>query len=329
MLTTYISILLCGFLASFFLIFALKKILPAYRFLLSSSGIPLAGGIGIGISFLCIGLASLFIYGAFSPQSKSLIFSSFIMLIFGIFDDWREMSVGAKLAVQIFATALLVFSGVRTQIVFLSPALNTLLTFVWVIGIINALNHLDVMDGLAGTVALIVSHAFFVVSVLNKNMETAFLSLALSAGVFGFLFYNLPPARVYMGNAGSHFLGFVLAGVAVMISYASSDRKLALLTPLLIVGFPVFDTAFLIVVRMRKERSVFKKSNDHLALRFLKKGYSKNKALASMSGLALLFACAGVGLSQSPNIIGAGLVSAVLVMSAGISLAMGRVEIHG
>jgi UDP-GlcNAc:undecaprenyl-phosphate GlcNAc-1-phosphate transferase len=283
----------------------------------------------MGVAFLCIGLAGLSLYGALSFQSKSVIFSSFIMLIFGVFDDWRELSVSAKLVVQVFATALLVFSGVRTQIVFLSPALNTLLTFFWVIGIVNALNHLDVMDGLAGTVAFIISHAFFVVSVLNKNMETALLSLALSASVCGFLFYNLPPARVYMGNAGSHFLGFVLAAVAVMISYASSDRKLALLTPLLIVGFPVFDTAFLIVVRMRKEKSIFRKSNDHLALRFLKKGYSKNKSLVSMSGLALFFACAGVGLSQASNIVGVSLVSAVLLMSAGVSLAMGRVEIHG
>jgi UDP-GlcNAc:undecaprenyl-phosphate/decaprenyl-phosphate GlcNAc-1-phosphate transferase len=231
--------------------------------------------------------------------------------------------------VQVFAASVLVFSGVRTHIVFLNDTLNILLTFFWVIGIVNALNHLDVMDGLAGAVALIVSHAFFVIAVLNKDTQTALLSLALSASAFGFLFYNLPPARVYMGNAGSHFLGFVLAAIAVMLSYASSDRTLALLTPLLILGFPVLDTAFLIVVRMKKERSIFKKSNDHLALRFLKKGYSKNKTLVSMAGLALLFAFAGVVLSQASNVAGAVVVGAALLMSAGVFVTMGKVEIHG
>ncbi|GAH05852.1 unnamed protein product, partial [marine sediment metagenome] len=118
-------------------------------------------------------------------------------------------------------------------------------TFLWIIGITNAFNHLDILDGLAGGIAVISSAAFFLIALSNANLGVAIPALVLVAVTLSFLRYNLSAAKVYMGNSGSHFLGFTLAAIALGISYAPLERKIALLSPLLILGFPIFDTAFL------------------------------------------------------------------------------------
>lgn len=323
----HISILFAGFLSSVFFIFLFSKISHRNNFLVSRLGVPLTGGIGLGCAFFITGVVALEVLRRLSLQSAGVFAASFIMLIFGAIDDRWELSVQAKFLVQLIATALLVYSGTRTRIVFLGDALNVLVTFLWVIGITNALNHLDVIDGLAGGISLLVSHAFFVIAVLNNDIETAVFALTVAACSFGFLVFNLPPAHVYMGNAGSHFLGFLLAAIAVMLSYAPAQRVVALFSPLLILGFPIFDTAFLILMRIKKERSIFRKSNDHLALRFLKKGYSKNHALLSMLGLSFLFSSSGIALSRVSDAAGLVIIAAVGLVSLLVARDMGKVEV--
>ena len=132
-----------------------------------------------------------------------------------------------------------------------------------------------------------------------------------------------------MGNSGSHFLGFTLAAVALAISYAPLERKIALLSPLLILGFPIFDTAFLILMRAKKGRLIFKKSNDHLALRFLRLGYSKNKTLLFMLILSLFFSLSGVCLSQVSNTLGIVIVALVIIVGLVLTKRMSRVSIDG
>jgi len=243
----------------------------------------------MGLSFLIAYLVISFSSGNLSQQTTGIIISSFIMLILGIIDDLRELSIPAKLFVQIIAASLLILSGNRTHIVYIGDAANIIITFIWIIGITNAFNLLDIMDGLAAGIAVIVLISFSVVAFLNGDNNILVLALALLGPLFAFLKYNLPPAKVYMGNSGSHFLGFFIAAVALTISYASLENKIALLSPLLILGFPIFDTVFLILMRLFKRRLPFKKSNDHLALRFLALGYSKRKVLLIMMSLGLFF----------------------------------------
>jgi UDP-GlcNAc:undecaprenyl-phosphate GlcNAc-1-phosphate transferase len=128
-----------------------------------------------------------------------------------------------------------------------------------------------------------------------------------------FLIFNKPPAKIYMGNSGSHLVGFILAAVAPLISYAPMEHAMALATPILILGLPVFDTAFLMLMRMQKGRNVFLKSDDHLALRFLKKGYSKVRALSVMLTLGVYFALSGIFLTQAPKVS-----AAVVIIVAGV-----------
>lgn len=300
----YILVAASSFILGTVFIFLLRKLVARYG-VLKPQGIPLIGGIAIALSFIIASAAGFFLLAALSSQVMGIISASFILLLFGIIDDCKELSVLAKFSVQFTATAALIFFGVRTQIAYIGSPANIIITFIWVIGVTNAFNHLDVIDGLASGCAIIVSLSFFAVSVLNKDPQGAVLSLALAAAASSFLRYNLPPARIYAGNSGSHFLGFVLAAIALTISYAPLERRVALLTPVFILGFPVFDTAFLIMVRAMKRSLPFRKSNDHLALKFLEMGYSKKKALSVMLGLCLFFSLSGILLSQVSNLPGA------------------------
>jgi UDP-GlcNAc:undecaprenyl-phosphate GlcNAc-1-phosphate transferase len=328
MLIYYSLIALSGFLLGAFLINTLKKFSLSHN-LLILKGIPLVGGIGIGVSFILVSLFSLAVYKYLSKEIIGVIASSGIMLAFGIIDDWHELSVWAKFLVQIIATTLLIFFGVRTQIVYIGNPLNIIVTFIWVLGITNAFNHLDVMDGVAGGTAIIVGAAFFVISILNGDIRSAILSLILAGVVFSFFLYNRPPAKIYMGNAGSHLLGFILAAIALTISYAPLERKVALLSPLFILGLPIFDTSFLVLIRLINKNLPFKKSNDHLALRFLALGYSKKKALFIMLGLCLFFCLSGIIISLASNSCGIGTVVFTAILSLAIGIKMGKAVANG
>ena len=324
----FVLIVLSAFLLSLFFILLLKKASLKYNVLVSQ-GIPHIGGIAVGLAFILSSLSVFLALNILPKQALGVIIASSLILIFGIIDDLHELSVTAKFLVQLTCAFILILFGVRTQIVYIGNTLNILITLLWVLGITNAFNHLDIIDGLAGSTAVIIGAAFLYLSILGYDMKTVTLALSLTGAILGFLLYNLPPARIYMGNSGSHFLGFVLAALALMISYASMDRKVALLSPLLILGLPIFDTAFLILMRASKEKSIFKKSNDHLALRLLKKGYTKQKALSFMLSLALLFVLSGILLTRIPNLFGLLIVATVAVVSLAVTRDMGKVAIDG
>ena len=324
----YLFIVLAGFLLGVFFISILKKIALKHKVLLSRET-PSVGGIGMGFSFILLSLFSFIFCQGLSREITGIIVVSSIMLIFGIIDDWRELSVSNKFLVQIISTSLLIFFGIRTQIIYVGNSINLIMTFIWILAITNAFNHLDIMDGLAAGCAVITSLAFFTVALLNGDINIAILCIVLTAAASSCFVYNFPPAKVYMGNAGSHFLGFTFAAIALAISYAPLERMVALLSPLLILGLPIFDTGFLILMRLKKSRSIFKKSDDHLALRFLHSGYSKKKTLSVMLILSLFFSFSGIAISQISNTLGI----IVVVLAAMVSLAlagkMSRVSVDG
>lgn len=328
MLTNYLLLFLNGFFLGLIFIILLKKFTAA-RKLLILRGIPLVGGLAIGLSFVLASLFAFSLYGGLSKEAMGIIIAALIILAFGIIDDFRELSISAKFAVQIIAAILLILFGARTHIIYIGNPLNIIITLLWILGITNAFNHLDVMDGLAGSAAAISALAFSALAILSGDLKIIILALTLTGAICSFLFFNFPPAKIYMGNSGSHLVGFILAAIALIISYATMERKIALLSPILILGLPIFDTAFLIFMRLLKARSIVKKSNDHLALRFLKKGHSKNKTLFFMLGFGLLSAACGIILTRLSNF--SGLLILVLVALAGLWLAknMSKVAIDG
>ena len=340
MLTKYALIVLASFLVSVLAVFLLKKYALKHN-LLISKGVPAVGGIALGWAFyLVCGTALIYLKGLSLPAAGILI-ASLVMLAVGVVDDRKELSVPAKFLTQLFCVLVLILFGVKMQIAGLGSAVNLGLTIIWVLGISNAFNHLDVMDGVAAGVAVIVTGGLGVICFLNAawaigspttafwpaDMNMLLLLLPLIGATLGFLIFNLPPARVYLGNAGSHFLGFILASSALALSYAPLERRIALLSPVLVLGFPVFDTAFVIWMRILKRRSAFRKSADHLALRFLKRGNSKPKALFYMLLLTLFFSLSGVLLSRLANLPWFILMGAVVMAGLLVGVRMAKVAV--
>lgn len=321
---TYLFAMGISFVLGVIFLFFLKKLALKYQVLMPKQ-VPLVGGISLGVSFVLI---YLFFANNLAKEYLGLLLSLVIILASGIIDDWRELSVPAKFITQITAASLLIIFGVRTNIAYIGVVPNVIITFIWVIGITNAFNFLDVMDGVAGSVALIVSLSFAFLSFLSADANILLLTLILSGSLVSFLIYNLPPAKLYLGNSGSHFLGFSFAAIAMMISYAPLDRKIALLSPLLILGLPIFDAAFLIFMRIRKNRLPFKKSNDHIALRLLALGFSIKKSLLLIIILCLFFSLNGLVLSKVSNLIGACIIVFMLSISSVLTVAISRINVR-
>jgi UDP-GlcNAc:undecaprenyl-phosphate/decaprenyl-phosphate GlcNAc-1-phosphate transferase len=242
-----------------------------------------------------------------------IIMASSVMLAFGIIDDKYELSISKKFILQIIATLLVISFGIRTSIGYISASLNILITMIWIIGITNAFNHLDIIDGLAGVISLIIGFAFLSVCLVKSEVDVSILILSLVGAVGGFMIFNKPPAKVYMGNSGSHFIGFILAVTVLVISYTSPGRSTAVFAPLLILGLPIFDTFFLIFRRISLSKSPFQKSDDHFTYSLFKLGYSKMQTMFLMSGLAALFSLSGVLLTNADIFWGIIIVIAVIL----------------
>ncbi len=312
----------CGFT------FILRKI-SLRRNLLILKGMPLTGGVAFGLAFICAFCLAMLFRRSFCSEAAVIIMTSFFMLVIGVIDDIRELSVKAKFSSQILAVCMLVFFGVTTQIMHIGLGANIAITFLWVIFITNAVNHLDIIDGLAGSTGLVCGLGFMADALLRGDAVMALLICSFIGALAGFLVFNLPPAKVYMGNNGSHFMGFFLASAALVLKYASQENKFALMSPFLILGLPIFDTSFLMLMRLFKSRSIFKKSNDHLALRFLKNGHSPRRALVAMSMLALLYSVSGIFVMLAAPALSLAFILIVLSVSLVLGLIMSRVVIDG
>lgn len=308
--------------------FLAAKISLKYK-ILTSAGMPLAGGIGIGLAFIfSLGLG-IYSFGFFVLRIYAIAAACLFMLLLGVVDDLRELSVTQKFLGQAFCAGLLILSGVRTEIMHLGFWLNAAISFLWILGITNAFNLLDILDGLAAGIALIVSGAFLVMGVLSADLPAQVLSLILCASVSGFLVFNLPPARAYLGNSGSHFLGLLIACVSLVLHYASQRNIFALFSPLMILGLPIIDTLLLIVFRTAGKKSPFSKSRDHLALKIGILGFSTQATILIMYLLCFIFAVCGIVLTKVNNLPALIITGAVFLLSIGIFLKSVKIETNG
>ncbi len=273
----------------------------------SSSGIPS----GAGIVF---GACSLAAASIFSPGGGNAFFlPAVFILLSGILDDIFEFSVAVKILVQTAAVALLVHNGLSLGI--LPGKADAALTFLWVLGITNAFNYLDIVDGLAASLGIISSLAFFILFAACGDLSRAAVFLSLCLALSGFFLSNYPPAKVYMGNTGSHFIGFMLALAplpSVCAPAAAGAGVNVLPAAVLIAGVPVFDTAFVTLLRFCRRQPLFKKSGDHLALRLIGQGVPLNGILRKMTAASAFFCLSGL-LFCYPRLR---LLSAVVVLPA-------------
>ncbi|MBL7130166.1 MAG: undecaprenyl/decaprenyl-phosphate alpha-N-acetylglucosaminyl 1-phosphate transferase [Candidatus Omnitrophica bacterium] len=278
-------------------------------------------------SFAIVASFMILCYGSVSPEFTGIFIGSIIIILLGLVDDFVELSPVAKFFGQTLSVAALIIFGIVTRIAAIGFLGNILVTFFWMLAIINALNLLDIMDGLCCGITVIAAGAFLTVSFLSQSILSAVFCSCLIGASLGFLKYNLPPAKIYLGDTGSMFCGFILAAVAITIDYAPLKREIALATPILILGLPIFDTLFVILMRFLHGRPVIRKSRDHFALRLLASGLNKQKVLLVMYLFGLFFAVSALLISKVSNQQGIIILIAIALICAIALRKIGAIKI--
>lgn len=240
---------------------------PDDRLKQHSQPVAYLGGIAIYVSFL---FALAFTYD-FTSEVVALLLGTSIVVMLGLFDDLKVLTPGVKLAGQIVAALVLVKAGLMIRLWFLPDWLMLGLTVLWLVGMTNAINLIDVSDGLAAGVASISGIFLYVIALWNGADTIAVLTLALVGATLGFLAYNRPPAKIFLGDAGSMLLGFMLGALAMKGRYAV-EHRLAAAAPAIILGVPIFDTLFVMGVRAVRGLPLMRGSPDHFAVRLRKHG---------------------------------------------------------
>lgn len=273
--------------------------------------VPYLGGLAIYGAFLVALAVSL----DFDSEVLGILLAGALVVILGLVDDLGALGPWVKLAGQGLAIAVLLKSHVFIKLVFLPPWLVIPLSALWLLAITNAFNLIDIMDGLSGGVAFVASCLLFVVAAGAGRTTIATLLVALSGALLGFLRYNVEPARIYMGDTGSLFIGLMLGALAMNNSYTLHNR-VAALAPAVILGVPLFDTLFVMYVRWRRGMPIMRGSPDHFALRLRRWRFSTRQTVAAS---CLATALLG-GLALWMTFVSAG--AAVVLLACGLLAAM-------
>ncbi len=279
-----------------------------------SGNIPRLGGVGIFFAFIVASFSFIFISKIDSfNKILPIIIAGTIIFIFAFLDDLLTLPALAKLIVQLIAVSIVVFNGFRFKQIFawfLPTPISLILTFGWILGVINAYNLIDGLDGLCGSFSISTVITLGVLYTLSGNSESI-LCYILAASIFGFLCFNWPPAKLFMGDAGSQFLGFMIS-VFPLFDSGSVFEFNKFLIMIVITAFPVFDTIAAIWRRIRDKKPIMSADRAHLHHKLLNMGYSKQTALYLLCFLQVLL-CASVIISY---FLGAKRGMALLIESA-------------
>jgi UDP-GlcNAc:undecaprenyl-phosphate GlcNAc-1-phosphate transferase len=246
------------------------------------SQVPLMGGVAIVLATL-LGVA---VARPASVPIRILLACATGLSLVGLVDDARVLRPQTKLFLQIFAASVMAVLGLQFQFTGV-VVVDMLITLIWLVGITNALNLLDNMDGLAAGIAAIVAAFRLSFFLADGHVEGAMLAATLLGACLGFLVYNFNPASIFMGDTGSLFLGFMVAGLSLVGGWPySRGTTLVLLLPVLVVLVPIFDTTFVTVARILAGRPVSQGGRDHTSHRLVALGMSERQAVLTLYGLA-------------------------------------------
>ena len=231
-----------------------------------------------------------------------LILPALAIAIVGLLDDIYQLPPWPRFisqsAVGVITSFILYLSGSGVEI-FENQLLNSSATILWVVTIINALNFIDNMDGLATSISMVASLALFILSYINNQYLVAALSLAIFASCLGFLFWNKKPASIYLGDAGSLYLGFLLAAISIRIDLDNDSAPIRALVLILILAIPVIDTTQVVISRIVKGKSPFEGGRDHISHLLLNRGFSQRSVLLILTTSAILFALVAILLAEA------------------------------
>ncbi|MBX3053751.1 MAG: undecaprenyl/decaprenyl-phosphate alpha-N-acetylglucosaminyl 1-phosphate transferase [Caldilineaceae bacterium] len=264
---------------------------PAAR-KIHASPVPLLGGAAIYGAFI---LALIFFGDLFYVSEVVAIFvGATLCSLAGALDDQRGLGSYTKLAVQILAAGILIYGGVQVRL--FGHWLDMGITILWVVGITNAFNLLDNMDGLSGGIAMIAAVFFTLLAALSNQYLVGILAAALAGACAGFLIYNWNPAHIFMGDTGSLFIGFLLAAVGIKMRFPANSVAVTWMIPVLVLGLPIFDTTLVFISRLRKGLNpLTTPGKDHISHRLARITGSRREAvlicylIAGAIGLAAIF----------------------------------------
>ncbi|OGW64667.1 MAG: hypothetical protein A3H49_12910 [Nitrospirae bacterium RIFCSPLOWO2_02_FULL_62_14] len=294
---------------------------PDGRLKFQAEPVPYFGGLAVYLAFL-ISLALTF---EFRQEVLGLVLAGTLMVMVGLIDDFGVLKPWPKLVGQLIAVFVLIRSGIRIEIAALPDWLAIALTVFWMIGVINAVNIIDVMDGLAGGVSLVACFWLFVVAVINQDMMIAVMLAALAGSLIGFLRFNFHPARIYLGDSGSLFIGLMLGALAMIGKYTAVN-PVALLAPVFVLGVPIFDTLFVMYIRKLRRLPVFLGSPDHFALRLRRWALPVPQVAALSYAVSFALGAVGVGMMFAQTDLALGLVAGTILMGIVAAIWLKRID---
>ncbi|SEO45356.1 glycosyltransferase family 4 protein [Propionispora vibrioides] len=282
-----------------------------------TSPIPRMGGLAIYAGFILAVVSSMQI----THEIAGLLIGGTVILIVGIIDDLKPLPAKVKLFGQILAAAVLVLFDVRIEwltnpfgeMIYINY-LSVPLTILWVVGLTNTVNLIDGLDGLAAGVSTIASITILLVALQQNFWSVAIMMAALAGSAMGFLQHNFNPAKIFMGDTGSMFLGYMLAAVSIL-GMVKSAATIALIVPILALGLPIMDTAFAIIRRYSNGRPIFKPDRGHLHHRLLDMGLTQKQAVLLMYVISGCLGLSAIALTEVNKGLGAIIVAVVLVVA--------------
>jgi UDP-GlcNAc:undecaprenyl-phosphate GlcNAc-1-phosphate transferase len=278
---------------------------------------PYLGGLAVAVGLVVAG----FVIGSTGRQAAVIAACGVVVLLLGLLDDVRGLSAISRVAVEAGLAVVLWTEGVRAGF-FGVPALDLALTIVWVVVVTNALNLLDNMDGLASGVTAIASLAYFAIAASQSDYLVAAMAAAIAGVSVGFLRHNFPPARIFLGDAGSLLLGFLLAVLGLMLDLDVSNDVLRIGVQALILGVPLFDTALVVISRIRAGRPVLVGGTDHSSHRLSAFGLSGRQVAFVTYGTQLACSMIAVAAVAAPD---AAVAVTLAWIALGLAVAVGLV----
>lgn len=244
---------------------------------------PYLGSFGLFIPFV----ATLAIVYPFSNRILWLLLGSTLLFFVGLIDDLKVLTPLQKFAGQLFAVLCFLKGGISLKTEFFSNFINIFIAGFWMLSIINAFNLIDIMDGLVVTVSIFGSISFLIMALISKQYILSILILSFLGPLFVFFFYNKKPAKIYLGDSGSLFIGGFFAAITQLFSW-SSLHQMAYFIPIILLTIPSLEIFFLVVIRTYKRIPFYKPSPDHFALYLRQKGWSVSKILVFISIISVV-----------------------------------------
>ncbi|MGH2395666.1 MAG: hypothetical protein ACRDFW_01495 [bacterium] len=287
--------------------------------------VPRLGGIAIYAAFMSA--AFVFSRPWTTPEMQGLLGGATAIFLVGLLDDFVRLETRPKLILLIVCAVIPPLAGVRFEMV--PPIVGTPLAIIWILGATNAFNWLDSMDGAAAGIAAIASLNLFVFTLLAGGPGNAALALMLAGAALGFLVFNFPPARIFMGDSGSGFLGFTIATIAILGSYREvSHVLLTVLVPGFILAVPIFDTLMVMVTRAWHRRPIFQGGRDHPGHRLVVMGLPPRKAVLMLYALGALAGALTLAISAM-GVVATASISIVLALGfVALGLVLSEVRVY-